>query len=186
MNVRCWVSLSLALLVGGVCRAQVPLEEMPGYFPLDEVGLFTSEELSVEVNLTGPILKLVGAAVASEDEEFAGLVSGLEAITVRVAPSSGVDLGEVRQRITAASKRLEDAGWMTIVRPRDEGEEVRIYAREVASEIVGLTVLALDDDSDGDVAVINIVGPIDPARLQGIGKMLDLSKLEEIGGEYGD
>lgn len=180
------ITIVLALAGSTACLAQPEVEELPGYFPLEELGILQSEELSVEVNLKGALLRLVAAAVSQEDEEFAELVSGLDLIRVQVAPTSSVDGAETRRRIAAASKRLDAEGWLTIVRTRDDEEEVLIYAREVGGEFVGLAVLAMDGDSDGDVALINIVGPIDPSRIASLGEMLDIPQIEDAVGNGQD
>ena len=168
-----------ALLVTGVASAQ-RLDERPGYVPLDALGIADRDALSVEINLQGPLLRLVAAAAGADDPEFARLVSGLEAIRVQVAPRAALGDRDVKARIDRTIRWLEDRGWSPTVRVRESGEESYIYVKEDRGEIVGLTVVALGSErsSDGELAIINIVGRLDPAQLGRLGRGFGLSQLE--------
>lgn len=154
--------------------AAPPLTALPGFFPLEELGLVPRENLSVEINLSGAMLRLLGRVTAAEDDEFARVVSGLEAIRVRVAPLGGSDRQRARARIAEGSRWLEQRQWQTVLRSRDEDEEVAIYLREIDGQTVGLTVLALDAE---EITVVNILGDIDLAALGGLTESLDLPAL---------
>src|SRR5579863_7034879 len=84
---RCpWiVGFVLAALAAPLCAApQAPIESAPGYIPIETLGLFAHQQVSVEVNLSGPLLELVAAATKSEDPDFSKIMIALRAIQVRV------------------------------------------------------------------------------------------------------
>lgn len=168
-----------ALLAAGAASAQ-RLDELPGYVPLDALGIADRDALSVEINLQGPLLRLVAGAAGADDPEFARLVSGLEAIRVQVAPRAALSERDVKARIDRTIHWLEDRGWSPTVRVREAGEESYIYVKEERGQIVGLTVLALGAEGagDGELALINIVGRLDPAQLGRLGRGFGLPQLE--------
>src|SRR5215470_4614513 len=64
--------------------AAASLAELPGYIPLEQLGLFSHQELSIEVNLAGPLLRMVSESTRGSDPEFSHLIAELKAIRVRV------------------------------------------------------------------------------------------------------
>lgn len=151
---------------------QRPLSELPGYFPFEELDILTRDELSVEINLSKPLLRLVAAATRKAEPEFAALIDSLDAVRVRVAPAEDVDLARARRATAGAADWLEDKGWQVVMRTRENDEETFIYTRELEGEIAGMAILAIE--GGGDVAVINIVGRMDLAQLERLGEALDL------------
>ncbi|HEX7180564.1 MAG TPA: DUF4252 domain-containing protein [Thermoanaerobaculia bacterium] len=169
--------LSFAILTAAPATAQ-KLEAQPGYVPIHELGIFPRERLSAEINLSGPLLRMIAGASRSDDPEFAALLSGLQAIQVQVFPLAATDEAAVKGRIGNAVRWLEDRGWAPTVRVREGGEEVYIYLKEAEGRIVGMTLMSLT--SGDEAAVINIVGRIDPEQLSRLGEELDLPHLDRV------
>ena len=172
------ICLAAALLISlqtSAARAEQPLSELPGYFPLEELAILGRDELSTEINLKKPLLKLVAAATRKSEPEFSQLVASLDAIRVWIAEPEDVDLDQVRARIGKAAKWLEAHDWQVVIRTRDEGEEVYIYLRELESGIAGMAILAIGNDNE--VALINIVGAMDLTQLERLGEFFDLPQL---------
>lgn len=160
------------------------LEKLPGYFPLEELAIVDPEEVTVEINLTAPMLRLVAAFAGEGDPELAALVEGLEAVRVRSAELAEGDREAVRSRIRAAGRWLDEQGWAPMVKMREGGDEVLIYSRLAADGAVeGMTVVAIED---GEVTVVNLVGRVDPAQLGRILNGLDLPLSPSGGGDAGD
>lgn len=182
MRSRAGTSGAVALVVlalGGALAMPVeaserPLEQAPGYFPLERFDLLPSESLSLEINLSDSLLALVAAAVGEEDPEFAALVRNLEGIRVRAAPAAALDLDRLRGKLDEASGWLEANGWETMLRFREE-EEVFIYTRLSGGSMIGLALMVLEPGAD--VVVVNIVGPLDMKLLVGLAESLDLPQL---------
>ena len=184
MNTRSPIYLFLlplvfVLAVAGPVRAQ-DLSSHPGYFPLDELELVPRDQLTVEINLQGALLNMVANAIGPDDPEFSSLVENLKAIRVRVANAEDVDVDALRSRFESASRDLEALGWLVIVRVREYGEELYIYSREEDGEILGMTVLALEEG--GEAAIINIIGMIRFDQLMGLGDSFDIPALRDMPG----
>src|SRR5215470_7517281 len=69
---------------GARAAGSASLAELPGYIPLEQLGLFSHQELSIEVNLAGPLLRMVSESTRGSDPEFSHLIAELKAIRVRV------------------------------------------------------------------------------------------------------
>jgi hypothetical protein len=171
-----WVVAASIVALGAASaplRAQWEgLEELPGYFPLDELSLIEADDLTLEINLTAPILRMVAAFAGEQDPELAALVEGLEAVRVRAGELRPGGEGSVGERLRAAGRWLDERGWQPMVRVREAEEEVMIYTRLDASGVVeGMTVLAVESS---EVTVVNLIGRLDPAQLGRIIGGLDL------------
>jgi hypothetical protein len=171
-RLRSSILLSAALLASTL-HAQ-PIEEHPGYFPIDELQFLSPDDLSLEINLRGAMLRLIGKVAAQDDPEFAQVMEHLEAIRVQTAPLDQLAAEEVRQGLDRGLKMLESMHWQRMVLTRDEGEEVHIYGRELDGDLQGLAVLAIEDD---EVILINLVGRIDPDQLGRLMTGLDLPEV---------
>ncbi len=171
-RLRSSILLSAALLASTL-HAQ-PIEEHPGYFPIDELQFLSPDDLSLEINLRGAMLRLIGKVAAQDDPEFALVMEHLEAIRVQTAPLDQLAAEEVRQGLDRGLKMLESMHWQRMVLTRDEGEEVHIYGRELDGDLQGLAVLAIEDD---EVILINLVGRIDPDQLGRLMVGLDLPEV---------
>lgn len=154
------------------------MKSQPGYLPIEQLNLFPPEKLSVEINIEGPLLRMVAAATKQDDPGFSSVVAGLKGITLQAFPLKGVDAGTVKAKIAGAVRWLEGHAWTSSIKVRDKGEETYVYLKQNGDRIEGLTLLSV---SPGDEAVvINIVGTIDPAQLGRIGKKFDLPQLQKI------
>lgn len=152
----------LTALPAAPLAAQTPIDEMPGYFPLELLDVLAPEDVSIEINLRGAMLRMISSFTDEEDPEFAALVAGLDAVHVRSGEFDPNEMADVGARVAAGQRWLQDNGWLAMLRVRDEGEEVYIYTREVGVEIVGLAILALES---GEATAINLIGRIDPDQI---------------------
>ena len=155
--------------------AQDKLEDQPGYLPFEELDILGREALSIEINLGGPLLKLVAGATREDEPEFSQLIANLDAVRVRVAPLEDLDLEQVRAGLARATGWLEERGWQAIVRAREDDEEIYIYLLEQGDEIAGMAILAIEEGDEA--AVINIVGKMDLSQLERLGEALDIPQL---------
>ena len=165
------------LLATTAAFAGPPPADPPGSIPLDELGIFPREKLSVEINLGPPLLRLIAAATGKEDPEFSRLIANLREIRVQVFPATAGDAGSIRTRIGRAVSWLEDHGWAATVKVREQDEETFIYMKEADGNIQGLTLLSFQPGEEA--VVINIVGRIDPAQLGRLGQTLDIPELQK-------
>lgn len=170
-------SILLLALAAPAAWAQKGAALQPGAFPLEELGLFPRDKLSVEINLEGALLRMISEATKQSDPGFSSLIAGLRSIQVQAFPVEGVDGTQGKNGIGRAIRWLEDKGWKPTVKVREKGEETYIYMQETDGKIMGLTVLSMDAT---EAVVINVVGRIDPAEIGRIGQRLNLPGMGKL------
>ena len=167
----------LLFLSGAPGRAQQKLSEQPGYVSMRDLDMFPREDLSVEINLDGAILRMVAEFSRQEDPAFAEVMKNLKAIQVQVFPLTEAKEDAVRGKVDRAVRWLEDHGWTSMVRVREKGSESYIYLKKSGDQVVGLTILAVE--AGQEAAMVNIVGRIDPAQIGRLGESLDIPQLQK-------
>lgn len=173
------VLLALGVVPG---RAETAVEKLPGYVDLSDLGLPPGTEATVEVNLRGAVLRLIGAASRTEEPGFAEVVDKLQLIRVQVFPLKDLDPTKVQERIAALGSRVEQQGWEKVVRVKEQDEQAHVYLKLNGEQIAGLLVMAVDKSDQGgeEVVFVNIVGDIDPEQIGRIGQQLNISPLDSI------
>lgn len=166
------VLVTLLLALAAAAGHAQALESLPGYVPIEKLGLFPPDKLSVEINLVGPMLHMAAAATKSEDPAFSALLAGLKSIRVQVYPLKGVDAAAIKAKVDGAARWLEARGWQSTMKVRDQGQEAYIYLKETNGKVEGLTLLSFDPK--GEAVIVNIVGKIDPAQLGSIAQGLNV------------
>ncbi|HWO56640.1 MAG TPA: DUF4252 domain-containing protein [bacterium] len=173
MRVKWLLTAALWMIVSTLAHAGI--EQHPGYVDVARFGLGTGEEATVEVNLRGPMLKLAAAASEEDDPDVSAMISGLEGIFVRAYELQDHSAAGFEKAIATISGHLQQSGWETIVKVRERDERAHIAVKMQGDSIVGMTVLAMDEnDGDNEVVFINIVGAIDLARIGRLGRSFDL------------
>ncbi len=179
---RAWVLpvLAVAWLVAAPTSAQEPRsgsrELPPGVFDA-----IPQDAATVEINLSGAMLRLVAAAAEVEEPEFAALVRGLERVQVRFAEDVDPELGPtLLEGVELAAESLRRAGWTQQVSIREGSERVMVFGREEAGRLTGLTILFVEESEAG---VVHLVGEVDPDRLGVLTQGLALPDLGlDVGG----
>ena len=120
-----------------------------------------------DVDLEGPLLQTASKFLSKgeSDAELKELVSGLKGIYVRSLEFekegiySQADLDMIR-------KQLQSPGWTRIVNihSKQDKESTEIYSMLSGDKIVGLAILSAEPK---ELTVVNIVGPVDLARMGG-------------------
>lgn len=170
------LSLVMAILVFPTILVAQLDSDHPGYFPIENLGILPEESINLEINLPGAMLKFIAAATDENEPDLSRIAENLKSIRVRGADLGEVGLERVRSGFQNAAQKLEAAGWSSMVRMRADDEEVYIFFKEEVGQMVGLTVLTLEDS---EVMLINLVGNIDPSDLSGLaeGLALDLPQI---------
>jgi hypothetical protein len=165
------ITLSVALLfLPSLAMAQLDTDH-PGYFPIEDLGILPEDKINLEINLPGAMLKFIAAVTDEEDPDLSRIAENLKSIRVRGAELDETGLEGVRSGFQNAAEKLKAAGWSSMVRVREEDEEVYIFFKEEMGQMLGLTVLTLED---AEAMMINLVGNIDPSDLAGLAEGLDL------------
>ncbi|HSS21146.1 MAG TPA: DUF4252 domain-containing protein [Pyrinomonadaceae bacterium] len=119
---------------------------------------------TVDVNLDEKLLALAGGFLGNDpdDRKVREIVSGLKGIYVKSfefeteGMYSAADLESIRSQ-------LRNASWTRIVNVSSKKEgSVEVYLMQTGSQIGGLALLATDPK---EITVVNIVGPVDLAKL---------------------
>ena len=166
-------------------RAQDALESDPGYVNAQTVEGWFDDLPRIEINVKGVLLEMAVEAVrASADDELdpevVDLLGKLRAIQVRVFDADVRQGAAVEERTSALVGRLASEGWETVVRVREDGEDVNIQLKTRGDAIAGLVVLV--NEAGGESVFINIVGDISPRDVGRLGRALDIDPLKDVPG----
>lgn len=171
------VVLFVLLFFTVAVNAQEEVTKHPGYIDFGSFdGLYDPEQYT-EINIEGPLLKLVSNAT-EKDAELSSLLNGLKLIKVynfEVKNNKGSDVKEKLDRIT---KKLISEKWERIVKVKDKGEDVGIYIKYSDDKIAGLTVLS--QEQSGEASFINIVGHIDLEVISKLSDKFDIPELDNL------
>ncbi|NNE34815.1 MAG: DUF4252 domain-containing protein [Rhodothermales bacterium] len=159
-------------------RAQDRLQDDPGYVDVDRMNSWFDEEATVEVNVKGALLNMIAEASRYEDPDLARMLHRLKAIQVRAYELSSSDFGRASGRLKDFGRSLEQDGWETVVRARQDDEHVEMYLRSRGDRITGMVVLGVDR-SDAEAVMVNIVGEIDPDEIGRIGRKFNFGVLDK-------
>ena len=188
-------SLSLGLSFLAVFAAAAPahaqnaLQDEPGYVNPRVVEGWFDGRADTEVNLEGPLLRMVAEGLREEEPEASQLLSKLKGIYVRrYLGTAGVRPDVLQERTSQLLARLEADGWQTVVRNREDGEQVNVFLKTRGDEAVsGLVVLKTEPGAeDGESVFVNIVGDVSPAEVSKLSGSLNLGSLGNLGGGLSD
>ena len=172
---------AMLVAMAGTAAAQAGAAH-PGYYPIEEMGIFAQGDVEVDVDLSGAMLRVAAGAMENQDESLAELVANLVRVRVQVGTPSGVDASTVAQKMADAHATLGSAGWQKILSVEETTEQVYLFALESDGNIVGLT--AFVNEAGEEVVVVNIVGDINPETLGRLIANMDDFDLDEIMGGF--
>ena len=173
------VLLGLALGALAWPATAQPLESQPGFVDFQRFGSFSDDDLTVEINLGGALLKMLAVTLEDEEEEFAQLLAGLKGLRVNIFKLQAGDAGVAQGNIRNVVRDLKNRGWEAVVRIKDE-QDIHLLILSSGDQISGL--LAVFVEPGETVGFVNIVGNFDPAQIARLGKQLDLPPLSQLGG----
>ena len=176
---RILVCAVVLLAFAGTAWAQDDLRRDPGYIDLDQMERWFDKEPTLVVNVKGALLELVAEASRFEDPDLADLLHKLKSVQVRGFNMRWADFDHVQERTFAFAKRLESNGWDTVVRVRDDEEDVHVHVRVDDGAIAGMVVMVIAPDDD-ETVFVNIVGEIDPQQIGRLGRKFDIDPLDDI------
>ncbi len=159
--------------------AQDNLDTDPGYVDFSGMEDRFYAKADFQVNIKGQLLELVAEASREDDPEFADLLLRLRAIQVRSFPMRPAQIRAMERHSESIGEELESQGWDTVVRLRDYGQYVDVYAIENPEHILGLMMMVVDAEGS-ETVLINIVGDIAADELGRIGSKFDIAPLSDI------
>ena len=178
MRIFSLISGLLLLGLSGAAHAQNRLEDAPGYLDLGVFESWFGAAPTLEVNIKGPLLRLVAEASRYDDPDLAEMLAGLQAIQVIGFPLRRSEFGDVARRAAAMADRLEAEGWDTVIRVRKEDEQVDMHVKVHDGEIAGMVVMVVQPGYD-ETVFLNIVGSIDPEQIGRLGRKFNIDHLED-------
>jgi hypothetical protein len=131
----------------------------------------------IEVNVRGSLLRLVTEASRREDPGLADVLSRLKAVQVRTWEIDASRQADVERHANDFSQRLARGGWDTVVRVREDGQNIGVFLRETGNLISGLTIVLVEA---GEATFVNIVGDIDPSEVGMIGQRFNIDGISNI------
>ena len=165
-----------ALAIPAYAQERADLTGDPGYIDLALVESWFDEEAKIEINIKGTLLELVAEASRYEDPDLANLLTKLQAIQVRGFDVTAGQFGSVSDRMRSLARRLEDGGWETVVRVREEDEHVHMFTRIRDGAVAGMMVMVFDE-TDAESIFVNVVGEISPEEIGRIGQRFNIDPL---------
>lgn len=164
------------------------LEDSPGYLDLEGLAGIAGRQPSVEITLTGPVLKMLLQLPELDDDpearQAAALLKVVDQILVRVFPLEDESAEAMLSFINATSTSLEADAWTRIVRVREEEDssvDIHVKLSEDGENLNGLTIMAVEDNGpEPEVVFVNIVGNFNPAYLANIGEQFDIDYLDGV------
>jgi hypothetical protein len=169
-------------------QAAEPIENLPGYLALDELPLIAGAQPSVEITLTGPVLKMLLQLPVQYDqdaEEAVEMLKVVDHILVRIFPLDDDRADDTLAFMAETTAALEQKDWTRIVRVREEDDsnvDILVKLSPDGENLNGLAIMAMDDGDNGEpeVVFVNIVGNFNPAYLANIGNQFDIEHLEGV------
>ncbi len=153
-----------------VLTAQVKAEDV-----LQKLQTIMGIEPSVEINLGAAMLGLL-SGMTSEEKQVSEVMKNLTEITVRVYNLDDEDfkgdLNQVKSFINATAGEMKALGMQQLATIREDDSTVYIMAEMNNDTMQGLSVMALDDDSE--LVVIKIGGQIMMKDLAGLMSRFDV------------
>lgn len=174
-----------ALLLCSTSLSMAADTSHPGYLDFETLPFLTGKVPKVEVNLHGPVLKMLAQLPIQYDEsnQAAELLRVLEQVLVRVYNTPAADIPDTLAYIEETSTRLQSQEWVRIVKVREEGNsnvDIHVRMSDDGENLYGLVVMAVEGDGDeAETVFVNIAGNFNPAYLANLGSQFDIGYLED-------
>ena len=150
---------------------------------LDKLASRATERINI--SLDGSLLRLAAGVLSERQPEEAAakeLLQGIREIQVRVyefensGAYSDADVQTIRQQLAAPE-------WSRIVgvRSASKGDDVEVYVWRSKDRVEGIAILAAEPN---ELTVVNIVGPINLARLLALSGQFGIPRLSLPQKEY--
>lgn len=182
MRAKIFLTCMLVLALSAAASAQSDmaknLRDHPGFVDFRSLDISGGKEPKVEVNLKGSLLGLAARIASDEEPELSSTLMSLEGIRVEVYDAEDRSPDTYIQKLAETSKALGKKGWETIVRVNDKGDQVYIAVKPDGNKIVGLVVLAAEEDDE--IVLVNIVGNIDMNEIWRVGREFDIDHLDSV------
>lgn len=155
--------------------------QYPGYVDFSKIFDVLQESSTIEVTITEPLLRLVSAFAADDDENLGDLLGKLKLIKVNSFDITGKNRGRVENIAEELSKSLKKQEWEVIVKVKERDARSYIYLKMDGEKVTGMLVMDLQYD---EVTFVNIVGDIAMESIGALSKKFDIHALDSIKYNY--
>lgn len=174
--------LFFGLLVSSIqAEDDIEIKKHPGYVNFDAIEIPGEAKETVEIFVRGPLLKLLARTSEREDPTLADVLSKLLLIKINTFTIDSQTATELKPKISKIESDLQNQNWEKCVRVRKQGELVNVYLKFDQKRIVGLVVMAIDEDNEA--VFVNIVGETDWQSIHKIGRKFDIDELKDLSDE---
>lgn len=166
-----------------------PSEEIrshPGYIAFDSAKMINGGKAEVEINLEGPVLRMLGSFAGQQDQELNKILPQLKLVSLKVFKPTKEKSAEITDRIMEFVNSLKASGWSSVIHVPKENEKVDIMVKVGEDKINGIALFVIKPQ---EIVIINIVGDLNPEEfgrqigkitgnfMKGMGNMPDIQKL---------
>jgi hypothetical protein len=144
------------------------------------IDLGGEDDLTLEISISGALLKMISAGLAGADKDLADTVAGLHSIhAVILTMDTEAKRLRGQELLRATEKRLRRGAWDRIARVNDDEGNLSVWILGTEDTVDGVTVL-IRGKEDGELVFVNIDGLIDLSKLEELGEKLNLPGLDHL------
>lgn len=146
--------------------------------PFDE--LAGDDDLVVYVSIGDYLLSAIGSALRGQDQELADAVTRLESVQMVIVDISKPEKKTAGHALMRKTLRdLARSRWERLAVVREEDVELSVMIRGTKETVDGLVVL-IEEKTDQQLIFVNIAGRIDLAKLEAIGREMEIPGLDQV------
>ena len=184
------IIFAFLFVLAGVISAQQQgdYSKEPGYYDFGNLTSLKEGELTTEVYLEEPLLKMVANLAESKKEELGNALGGLKLVRVNEFKIPKNELANMESTIESMDNNLQSKSWDRIIKTNSKGNYTNVYIKKGTNdEFVGLTIVSLDksfktgenSEDSGKVTFVNIVGKIDLGTIGKLSEQLHVPGLDK-------
>ncbi len=153
----------------------------PGYFDFSRFTTVKTGDMTTEVNLEEPILKMAGKVADDKNGKVGNMISALKLVKVNEFTIDLKNYAKMEGDIESMDKNLLATHWDRIIRSKNNNDLTNVYVKSGSGgDYVGLVITSLN--KTGKVTFVNIIGKIDLATIEQLSDQFnfpDTSKVKE-------
>jgi len=144
------------------------------------IDLGGEDDLTLEISISGALLRMISAGLAGADQDLADTVAGLHSIhAVILSMDSEAKQLRGKELLRSMEKRLRRDAWDRIARVNDDEGNLSVWTLGTENTVDGVTVM-IHGKQDGELVFVNIAGLIDPSKPEELGERLNLPGLDNL------
>lgn len=168
--------IALLLCSSLILNAQ---DRPPGYVDFGQLPASASGGEQVEIAVGGAVIGMVARILKKPEPEAAELLKNIRSVRVAVMELKDDNRKAMLERVQAIRADLDAKQWERIVSAKKKKEDVAIYLKTAAEDVIeGLVLTVVDGDKEA--VLINIVGSIKLDQIATLGEKLNLPPLKKF------